>query len=86
MVINRLFEKMAKLFLGQDVTLALMLLRSISEAIKKGGVDGVARIIYQQLPANWRAPRGPATEAEFVELVQAGQLFLSKVQAVFKTV
>jgi hypothetical protein len=83
-MMNRLIQWIGKLTLGRDVTLALMLLRLISDAVKKRRVDDVAKFVYRQLPATWRAPKGPTTEAEFIELLQSGQLFLSKIHAVLK--
>lgn len=85
MLMNRLIQWVGKLTLGKEVTLALMLLRLISDAIKKRRVDDVAKFVYKQLPNTWRAPKGPATEAEFVDMVQAGQLFLSKIHTVLKS-
>lgn len=81
---NQLIQWIGKKALGQEVTVALVLLHLITDAVKKRRVDDVARFVYQQLPKAWKAPKGPATEAEFVDMVQAGQLFLGKIQAIFK--
>ncbi len=82
MLLNRIAHFLAKLSLGKEVATSLLLLRLILDALDNRKVDNVARFVYGKLPVDFKAPKGPATEAEFVEVVQIGQLFLSKIKAV----
>jgi hypothetical protein len=84
MLFKRLFHFSAQLFLGKELGLSLLLLHIIRQALHNPSAGDVARIVYAQLPANWRNPQGPLTETEFVDMVVAGQAFLGKVQGVLK--
>ena len=82
MLLSKLLHLTTKLTLGKELALALMLLRLIIDAVENRKVTNVARFVYGKLPAPWRHPEGPATEAEFVEMIEAGQAFLVKIRAV----
>lgn len=82
MLLSKLFHFISKKFLGKEISMALLLLRLIVDAVDNRKVDNVSRFVYGKLPAEWRHPEGPVTEAEFVELVQCGQAFLNRVKAV----
>lgn len=82
MMMNNLLNMIAKLLVGQQMASALLLLRLIANAAQDRKVTNVARFVYAKLPAQWRHPEGPATEAEFVALIEAGQVFLDKLRAV----
>jgi hypothetical protein len=76
-IVNFLVQKS----LGQDIALALLLLRTIAETVETGNVTDLAQLVFTELPDTWRQPKGPTSESEFVDLVQAGQVFLQKVKA-----
>lgn len=84
MFLQTITHFVAQKVLGKELALALTLLRMIANAIETKQVTDISRFVYKNLPANWRQPHGPATESEFVDMVQAGQLFLTKIQAVLK--
>ncbi len=84
MLFTRFSHFAAQLFLGKELGLSLLLLRIIRQALNNPKIGDVARFVFAQLPANWRTPQGPVTETEFVDMVVAGQAFLSKVQALLK--
>lgn len=84
MLLKKITHFIAQKTLGRELALALLLLRMITTAIETRKVTDIARFVYKNLPPNWRQPNGPATETEFVDMVQAGQLFLGKVQAVLR--
>jgi hypothetical protein len=82
MFLQKALHMVTKLMLGQQMASALLLLRLIANAAQERKVENVARFVYGKLPAQWRHPEGPATEAEFVALIEAGQVFLDKLRAV----
>ncbi len=80
-MLKKALHLIAKLSLGKEMALALSILNLLTPLIGRlKGLD-VARMVYAQLPAHWKFPDGPATEDEFLEAIQSGQLFLGKVQA-----
>ncbi|WP_303673470.1 hypothetical protein [Vampirovibrio chlorellavorus] len=80
-MLKKALHLLANLSLGKDLALALKILNLLAPlAGRLSGLD-VARLVYVQLPANWKFPNGPATEDEFLDAIQAGQLFLGKVKA-----
>jgi hypothetical protein len=83
--IKQLPHLFAQLVLGKELGLSLTLLRCIGRALSNPRIGDVARFVYAQLPANWRSPLGPVSEPEFVDLVLAGQSFLSKVRAALRS-
>lgn len=75
---------LAKLSLGDELALALKILNLLAPlAGRISGLD-VARLVYVQLPASWKFPNGPATEDEFLDAIQSGQVFLGKLKALSK--
>jgi len=84
MTLRNITHFLAQKALGKELALAILLLRTIATAVQAKNVGDIARFVYGKLPDNWRQPKGPATETEFVDMIQAGQLFLAKVQAVLK--
>jgi hypothetical protein len=72
-----------KLALGKEAAIAITLLRLIYDATRNHNIDNIASFVYTKLPPDWRAPNGPATEAEFITLIQSGQTFLSKTKSLF---
>jgi hypothetical protein len=86
MLKNQLMYWMGKIALGKELALALTLLRCVNEAVQQRQENDLARFALRQMPAAWRNSKGPVSEAEFVDLLQAGQLFLSKIQTVFKAI
>jgi hypothetical protein len=81
MFLKKLVHFIAQKSLGHELALAFTLLRILTQAMESQNVTDLARFVFSKLPENWRQPKGPTTEAEFVELVQAGQIFLTKVKA-----
>ncbi len=81
---NKILHTLTKLTFGKPMADALLMLRLIAEAVNNNKVANVARFVFGKLPAEWRHPEGPATEAEFVELIEAGRGFLEKLQATLK--
>lgn len=79
---DKALHLITRLALGREVANALLLMRLIVDAVEKKKVTNVARFVYGKLPAQWRHPEGPATEAEFVEMIESGQAFLDKLRAV----
>jgi hypothetical protein len=84
MFLQKLSHFLTQKALGKELSMALMLLQLIGKSFEIRNMVDLAHVVYDKLPVNWRQPKGPATEAEFVEMVQAGQTFLNKVQAVLK--
>ena len=84
MLFKKILHAAAQAALGKELGLALTLLRIIRQGLNDPKISDVARFVYTQLPANWRAPQGPISEAEFVDMVVAGQFFLGKVQRVLQ--
>ncbi len=84
MIFKKLVHFIVQKSLGQELSMAFILLQSILAALENHDVSDLARVVFTQLPEGWRQPNGPATETEFVDMVQAGQLFLDKVKAVMK--
>ena len=83
MLFKKISHFLIRKSLGKELATALLLLHMIMEAVNDRKVMDVARFVYNKLPETWRQPQGPATEVEFVDMVQTGQVFLSKVKAVF---
>lgn len=70
--------------LTKEMKLALNILdRLLPLTGRFSGLD-LAKLVYAQLPESWKFPEGPATETEFLETIQSGQVFLSKVKALSK--
>jgi len=84
MFLKKITLLLAQKTLGKELALALMLLRLIATAVETRKVNDIARFVFKNLPTNWKQPQGPATETEFLDMVQAGQLFLGKIQAVLR--
>jgi hypothetical protein len=82
--LKQLSHLVAQFVLGQELGLCLALLRIIAQALGNPKIGDVARFVYAQLPARLRSPLGPVSEPEFVDLVLAGQSFLSKVRAALR--
>lgn len=85
MFLKKLVHFVAQKSLGNELALALLLLRIITQAMESHNVTDLARFVFGHLPENWRQSKGPATETEFVDMVQAGQIFLDKVKAAVKS-
>lgn len=67
--------------LSKELGLALNILNLLLPlANRLNGLD-LARLVYSRLPENWKFPNGPATEDEFLDTIQSGQIFLGKVKA-----
>lgn len=81
-MLTKSIHTLAKLSLGKELAMALLLLRLIIDAVDNRKVENVARFVFGKLPEEWRNPKGPATEVEFIELIQAGQTFIRKIKAV----
>lgn len=70
-----MLSKLAKIFFGPEVALAVGILRDLSalfESIRQGrqpNVAPLARRLFALVPEDFKAPKGPATEAEFVNAV-----------------
>ncbi len=80
-MLKKALHLLANLSLGKELALALKILHLLAPlAGRLSGLE-VARRVYAQLPAPWKFPDGPATEDEFLDAIQAGQLFLGKVRA-----
>jgi hypothetical protein len=80
-MLKKALQVIAHISLGKELALALRILNLLTPlAGRLSGLD-VARMVYAQLPAAWKFPDGPATEDEFLEAIQSGQLFLGKVKA-----
>ena len=82
MIKTRILTAIARVAVGKKLGTALMLLKLTLDALENRNIRNVALFVYKQLPESWKAPKGPATEAEFTELIQAGETFLLKVRAV----
>lgn len=87
-MLKKALHLLANLSLGKDMALALKILHLLAPLVEKvnslSGLDVarlVSRQVYAQLPAPWKFPDGPATEDEFLDAIQAGQIFLGKVKA-----
>ena len=81
MFLKQIPHLLTQLVLGKELGLSLTLLHIIRQALNNPQIGDVARFVYAQLPAKWRKPLGPVSEAAFVDMILAGQAFLSKVQA-----
>lgn len=85
MFLKKLVHFVAQKSMGHELALALLLLRIILQAMESHNVTDLARFVFAELPENWRQPKGPATEASFVDMVQAGQIFLEKIKTAVKS-
>lgn len=83
-MLKKALQFIANLSLGREIALALKILNLLAPlAGRLKGLD-VARMVYAQLPVAWKFPDGPATEDEFLDAIQSGQLFLGKVKALVR--
>ncbi len=73
---EKLLLWLAKISLGKPMAAALTILQLVMEAVKTRKAKGVTLFVYQQLPAQWRHPEGPATEKEFMDTIKSGEAFL----------
>lgn len=84
MTLQKITHFLAQKAMGKDLALAILLLKAITAALQNKNVSDIARFVYAKLPDNWRANKSATAGTEFVDMIQAGQLFLTKVQAVLK--
>jgi hypothetical protein len=84
MLLMKIIHRIAGSLIGKELGLALAVLNAIRQALGNPQISDLAGMVYTQLPAGWRKPQGPLTESEFVDLVLAGQTFLTKIQAVIQ--
>ncbi|WMU93389.1 hypothetical protein EMOOHJMP_00196 [Microcystis phage MaAM05] len=80
-MLKKALHFLAKLSLGDELALALKILNLLAPLAGRFSGLEVARLVYVQLPANWKFPNGPATEDEFLDAIQSGQVFLGKLKA-----
>lgn len=83
-IIQKLLHTGAKLLVGKEMATIMMLVKLILDALNNRDVTDVARFVYQKFPREWKAPAGPATESEFIDMAQTGQAFIRKVKAVLQ--
>ena len=81
MVIQKIIQLLAKISLGKEMAMALNVLGLISDTVDALEGKDLVHFIYGKLPRQWKPPAGPATETEFVEMVEAGHTFLRKIKA-----
>ncbi len=74
------FRFLKRLRFSRDMLLALTVLGLISDQFGKVSPDSLSRIVFQQLPAQWQDPQGPATEGEFLLMVSRGIDFYRSVR------
>lgn len=85
MLKNQLIQWVGKIALGKEIALAVILLRCVRKAAQERQAQELTRFAHQQFLTSCPTMQAPVSEAEFTDLLQAGQLFLSKIQTVFKT-
>ncbi|MBK8191076.1 MAG: hypothetical protein IPK79_11580 [Vampirovibrionales bacterium] len=71
---------LTKLTYGPSIAVALQLIKLIADAMESADVSDVARVVYERLPVSWRAPKGPATEEEFLQTIQTGIAFFTSLR------
>ena len=81
-LLDSVIKKLLQFSLGKELGAGLMLLRLILKAIEKQQTRDLALFVFNRLPLSFREPAGPAKEKEFIELVEAGEVFVRKLQAV----
>lgn len=80
-MLKKAFHFIAGLSIGRELTLALNILNLLTPlAGRFNGLD-LAKLVYSQLPLRWKFPDGPATEDEFLDAIQSGQIFLGKIKS-----
>ena len=84
MLLMKTIHRIAGSLIGKELGLALTVLNVVRQALGDPQVSDLAGMVYTQLPSGWRKPQGSLTESEFVDLVLAGQTFLTKIQAVIQ--
>lgn len=84
-MLKKALHLIAHLSLGKEIALAFKILHLIASVTGRfNGLD-LARMVYAQLPADWKFPQGPATEDEFLDAIQSGQVFLGKIKSLVKS-
>lgn len=64
--------KMVRLFLKKEMMLAFLILELIADGIGAVPPLELGGVIYDKLPKKWKAPLGPATRNEFLEVIARG--------------
>ncbi|MGE0200353.1 MAG: hypothetical protein AB7P76_05225 [Candidatus Melainabacteria bacterium] len=77
-----MLNKLLELIAGKPLALGITLLGLVQKAIAKNDVKNLAQFVYDKLPKHWKEPAGPATEREFVDLIEAAQKFVERLIAV----
>ncbi len=80
-MLKKALQFITHLSLGKELTLALQILNLLSPLAGRFNGLELARLVYSRLPRDWKFPEGPATEDEFLDAIQSGQLFLGKIKA-----
>lgn len=80
-IIDTLVSLAARLSLGKELATAVAVLRLITRAIDKKSPEEISVYVFRQLPKQWKHPEGPATEKEFVAMINAGEDFIKRVLA-----
>lgn len=78
----RVFRFLRRVLLGNEISLALTVLRLIAKSFGKTAPSDLSGFVFQQLPKHWKSPKGPITEAEFVQMIASGIDFYRSVRRV----
>jgi len=76
-----LLNLLARLSLGENVANVLTVVQMIVEAIQKDDLQEISQYVFDKLPAAWKDPLGPTTEAALLDMIQSGEDFIKKVFA-----
>lgn len=73
---NLLIQWITRITMGKHLSIAITMLKMISDAIKNRDTKNVSKLVYEKLPKRWKHPEGPATEKEFINSIDSGEKFL----------
>ena len=82
---NKIIQLVTRFTLGKNLSIALMVLKLIADALKSKNAKNIAEFVYERLPKDWKHPKGPATKKEFLETVTSGEGFLNNLMNLTKS-
>lgn len=80
-MLKKAISALMRFSLNRELGMALQILSATRSLLSSFDEQDLIRLVYVQLPEQWKFPNGPATEMEFQEAIQAGKVFLIKVKA-----
>lgn len=75
---------LVRLLAGKHASLAMYVMSLIVDAYEKRTTTRIVKAVYKNMPADWKAPQGPATETELNNAIKQGVLFARSLNALAK--